>query len=90
MGKPLAIPFARVTISGFTFVCCMASHLPVRPMPVCTSSTIMRAPLLSQTSRIPSRKLSGGMMTPASPWIGSTMTPAVSLSTTFLSASTSP
>ena len=90
MGKPLAIPFARVTISGWTPVCCMASHFPVRPMPVWTSSTIMSAPLLSQASRIPSKKLSGGMMTPASPWIGSTMTPAVSLSRAFLRPSTSP
>ena len=90
MGNPLAIPFARVTISGFTFVCWIASHFPVRPMPVWTSSTIMRAPLLSQTSRIPSRKPSGGMITPASPWIGSTKTPAVSLSTAFRSPSRSP
>ena len=83
MGNPLAIPFASVTISGTTFVCWMASHLPVRPIPVCTSSTIMSAPVLSHTSRIPSMKLFGGMMTPASPWIGSTMTAAVSCQRLF-------
>ena len=73
IGKPLAIPFASVTISGFAFVCWIASHFPVRPMPVWTSSAIMRAPVVSQISRIPSKKVSGGIMTPASPWIGSTM-----------------
>jgi len=90
MGNPLAMPFARVTISGSAFVCRMASHFPVRPMPVWTSSTIMRAPALSQISRTPSRNPSGGMITPASPWMGSTMTAAVSLSTAFFVASRFP
>ena len=90
IGNPLAIPFARVTISGTAFVCCTASHLPVRPMPVCTSSTIISVSVLSQISRIPSMKLSGGIMTPASPCIGSTMTPAVSPSMAFFRAARSP
>ncbi len=44
IGRPPARPFAIVTASGSTPKFCMPNHSPVRPMPVCTSSTIMSAP----------------------------------------------
>ena len=43
-GMPLAMPFALVTMSGSTPKCSMAHHLPVRPIPLCTSSATSRMP----------------------------------------------
>ena len=43
--------FARQRISGCTFSCSQANILPVRPMPVCTSSRIISAPNSSHSLR---------------------------------------
>ncbi len=43
-GMPEAMPFAMQTMSGSTPVCSTANHLPVRPMPLCTSSTTSMMP----------------------------------------------
>ena len=43
-GMPDARPFAMQTMSGSTPVCSTAHHLPVRPMPLCTSSTTSMIP----------------------------------------------
>src|SRR6266568_1241122 len=43
-GIPLAIPFALVMMSGSIPACSNAHHLPVRPMPDCTSSVISMIP----------------------------------------------
>ena len=51
--------------------------LPVRPMPVCISSKMSRAPVSSQRRRKACRYPSAGGRTPASPCTGSTSTPAV-------------
>ncbi len=47
--------FAKHRISGTTFSCSTANILPVRPMPVCTSSTMSSTPFRSQISRIAER-----------------------------------
>ena len=47
-GIPEAIPLAMVMISGTTPKCSEANHLPVLPIPDCTSSKIRRTPHLSQ------------------------------------------
>jgi len=43
-GMPLAMPLAMQTMSGCTPECSMAHHLPVRPIPLCTSSATSRMP----------------------------------------------
>ena len=54
----------------------VANNLPVRAMPVCTSSA-MKSTLLSVHSFLtPARYPSSGTNTPASPCIGSTINPA--------------
>src|SRR5699024_12519276 len=40
MGRPPPSPLARVTMSGRRLYCSQARKVPVRPTPVCTSSTI--------------------------------------------------
>ena len=45
-GMPEAMPLAMQTMSGWTPVCSMAHHLPVRPAPDCTSSATRRMPWL--------------------------------------------
>ena len=49
-GIPAAMAFAMMTRSGSTPECSMANILPVRPKPVCTSSTIITMPCSSQSS----------------------------------------
>ena len=39
MGRPPAMPFAKEHTSGRMPYCWKANRLPVRPTPVCTSST---------------------------------------------------
>ena len=55
IGNPPATPLAKVTISGVTppdrSSRWNANHLPVRPIPVCTSSMISSAWLISHSSR---------------------------------------
>ena len=44
-GRPFAMPFAMVMISGSTPYCSQPHHLPpVRPNPVCTSSQMNTPP----------------------------------------------
>ncbi len=43
MGRPLANPFAVVSMSGVTPACSQAQKVPVRPRPVCISSNTGRA-----------------------------------------------
>ena len=54
-GKPPPRPLARVTMSGTTGSCWYPSGVPVRPIPVWTSSQTSSAPLASQISRSPAR-----------------------------------
>ena len=71
-GKPLAIPLARQTMSPATPQCSEANILPVRPIPLCTSSKTSKTPCSSQRRRRPGKNSGGGTMYPPSPWIGST------------------
>ncbi len=66
-GMPEAMPFAMQTMSGCTPVCSTANHLPVRPTPLCTSSTTSRMPCLSQMRRNSCMKMVGAMTYPPSP-----------------------
>ena len=50
-GMPLAIPLATVKMSGTTPKCSAAHILPVRPMPLCTSSKTSRMPLALRHAR---------------------------------------
>src|SRR5687768_4538088 len=59
-GRPDAIPLADVMISGSTPKCSIAHHLPVRPMPLCTSSAINMIPYLSHNLRSAGKNPSGG------------------------------
>ena len=51
IGNPPPRPLASVTASGTIPASPLASHLPVRPMPVWTSSRISRAPAALVASR---------------------------------------
>ncbi len=59
-GMPEAIPLATSRMSGTTPVCSAANILPVRPMPLCTSSNTSRMPCRSHSARSRARKPSGG------------------------------
>ena len=91
---PSALPM--VMMSGATPQCSIPHSVPVRPMPVCTSSAMNRTPHLSQISRTLGKKSSGGTRAPASPWTGSAMNAAMSSPmasqtlSSFSSASASP
>ena len=61
-GRPLAIPLARQTMSPATPQCSEANILPVRPMPLWTSSKTSRTPCSSQSRRRPGRNSGGGTM----------------------------
>ena len=52
-GNPLARPFAVITTSGRTSKWSWPQNRPVRPKPVCTSSTTSRMPCRSARSRSP-------------------------------------
>ena len=49
-GSPLAIPLARHTMSPATPQCSEANILPVRPIPLCTSSKTSSTPCSSHSS----------------------------------------
>src|SRR5690606_27370946 len=76
-GRPPPSPLASVTTSGVTPSAWGADRWPVRPTPVCTSSSTSRAPCLRVISRAEVRYPAGGTTTPASPWMGSRITMAV-------------
>ena len=76
---PRALP--RHMMSGTTSQCSTANILPVRPMPVWTSSAIRSTPKRLQVSRRRGQKSSGGTIAPASPCTGSTTTPAMAIPT---------
>ena len=67
-----------------------ANQAPVRPMPVCTSSSHSSAPWSSAIRAGGREVAAGGTTTPASPWIGSSTTAAVSSVTAAASAAASP
>ena len=90
IGKPPPRPLASVTTSAVTPLSSWAIHVPVRPMPHCTSSSHSSAPCSLVISRARARKPSGASTTPASPCTGSTTTAAVSSVTAAASASASP
>ena len=77
-GKPLAIPLAMVMMSGSTSYASTANIRPLRPNPLCTSSTMSRMPLGVEDLLDPLRYPSGNGMMPPSPMIGSTMNAATS------------
>ena len=77
MGNPPATPLANVTMFGVTPPRSSrwnANHEPVRPMPVCTSSTIMSARCSSHSARTSRMYWASSGSTPASPWMSSMMT----------------
>lgn len=69
---------AMTRISGRTPLYSEAKYLPVRPNPLCTSSTMSRIPCVSHTARRPSRNSVGAGTYPPSPRTGSMMMAAVS------------
>jgi hypothetical protein len=81
---------ASVIASGSTPSAWQANQCPVRPTPVCTSSSTSSAPCRVAISRAARKYPAGGTITPFSPWIGSSSTIAVELSTVDASAATSP
>ena len=82
--------FASVIVSGTMPKCWYANHRPVRAGAVHTSSQISRISRSSHSARRP-RMYSGlGTFTPPSPWIGSTMSAAVSSSTACWTPARSP
>jgi hypothetical protein len=73
------MPLATAMMSGSMPAHSWANSIPVRPMPVCTSSRISRIPCSSHASRKPRRHWSGTGRMPPSPWIGSMSTAAQSV-----------
>ena len=61
-GSPLAMALAMHTTSGTISACSNAHIVPVRPKPLCTSSTISRIPCWSQIARSPRRNDAGAGM----------------------------
>ena len=59
-GTPLPSALAMVTTSGRTPKCWKPNHRPVRPSPVCTSSTMSRIPRSSHSARTPCEVVAGG------------------------------
>ena len=51
IGKPPAMPLAKVTRSGSTPACSMQNHFPQRPIPAWISSSMSTMPCSSQTAR---------------------------------------
>ncbi len=62
--KPPDSALATVTMSGCTPSCSKAKNLPVRPMPVCTSSQISKAPCRRNSACAAVKNPGGGMCTP--------------------------
>mmetsp|Transcript_18625 Transcript_18625/g.74376 ORF Transcript_18625/g.74376 Transcript_18625/m.74376 type:complete len:229 (+) Transcript_18625:1550-2236(+) len=85
--------FPSTRMSGWTWSCSHAVRVPVLPHPVWTSSAMKSTSRAAHNALTSRRYPSGGTMTPASPWIGSSMTAAMSSElslNTSRSASTSP
>ncbi|OIQ67089.1 hypothetical protein GALL_513360 [mine drainage metagenome] len=76
-GKPPPIPLAEDITSGVIPDHSCANSLPVRPMPVCTSSMPRMMPYSSHTARRSRRNCMSAGRTPPSPCTGSTMMPQV-------------
>ncbi|CFP65727.1 Uncharacterised protein [Bordetella pertussis] len=74
---PPPMPLASVMMSGITSNCWYANSEPVRPMPVCTSSTMNRMPCSSASLRRPCMNSRVAGITPASPCTGSSITATV-------------
>ncbi len=62
--------------------CSIANIVPVRPKPVCTSSTMSTIPCSLAISRTPWTKSFGAVTKPLSPWTGSKMIAATSSAAT--------
>ena len=71
MGTPFPSDLAILTTSGNSSLCWKANHLPVRPMPVCTSSKINSASFSSAKRRKLCRNSPRKWCSPPSHWIGS-------------------
>ncbi len=63
-------------MSGLTWSWEKANSVPVRPMPHWISSSTINASCASHSSRTFFRKPGSAGMTPPSPWMGSSITPA--------------
>ena len=72
------------------FSCSYPNQVPVRPIPVWTQSKTSRTPCSSQRARKSFKYPRGGVITPASPRIGSTITIAVFFDTALRIADISP
>ena len=81
IGTPEPRPLASGITSGTMPAHWCANHLPVRPMPHCTSSKISCAPTSVQRARSAARNSRPMSKAPPTPCTGSTMTAAVSAST---------
>ena len=73
IGTPSASDFAQVKRSGCTSKFCQPHHVPVRPMPHCTSSQIMIRFFSSQSARMPAMNSGVAGVTPPSPCTASSM-----------------
>mmetsp|Transcript_2953 Transcript_2953/g.9709 ORF Transcript_2953/g.9709 Transcript_2953/m.9709 type:complete len:225 (-) Transcript_2953:613-1287(-) len=71
MGTPPPRALAELITSGVTPRCSWPQKRPVRPTPVCTSSTISSAPRSSQMRRASAKKARSPGVMPPSPWRGS-------------------
>mmetsp|Transcript_11759 Transcript_11759/g.27449 ORF Transcript_11759/g.27449 Transcript_11759/m.27449 type:complete len:631 (-) Transcript_11759:1616-3508(-) len=86
-GTPEPKPLARGITSGWMPAHWWANHLPVRPMPHCTSSSISNRSCASQTRRRACRNSMRAGLMPPSPWMVSRKT-AVMLGCAAMAAST--
>ena len=76
-GRPAAIDLAVTRRSGTRSKCSQAKNRPVRPMPLCTSSAMIRMPWRRQSAASLPKYSSGGTTKPPSPRTGSTITAAI-------------
>ena len=86
---PLPSALAIVTTSGRMPACSNANHVPVRPRPHCTSSTMSSASRSSHRRRTPCRYSGDAGITPPSPCTASSSTAATRSSSAPSSASRS-
>ncbi len=76
-GEPIPLSALDATItSGSMSYCSKANHVPVRPHPVCTSSTISGMPSSLVSARTRRTKSPRAGTTPPSPWTSSRITAA--------------
>ena len=74
---PEVTPLAKAIRSGLISYVVLPNHSPKRPKPVMTSSATKRISLSSQILWIAGQYVSGGIITPPAPWIGSAMNAAI-------------